>query len=234
MQEITHASRQLNIETPDNADYLGLPAFARVATLLRENIINGNLIAGQPLAETELAERCDSSRNTLREALRFLHAEGLVNYQQNRGVFVRQLDRRDIRDIFKARRHLEVLALSTNTPVSEFHLHRMQQHLDNATLAASAEQWREVGTQSLRFHQSIVRMLGCQRFNDFFSVLLAQLRLLFCSGPAEREFQLPWIARDQDILSLLRQQQSQAACSALIDYLDYSERQLTDSFSHPV
>ncbi len=233
MQDPHAVHGTLTIEIPAQADYAGLPAFARVATLLRENIINGNLIAGQPLAETELAERCDSSRNTLREALRFLHAEGLVNYQQNRGVFVRQLDRRDIRDIFKARRHLEVLALTASTPISEFHLHHMQQHLDNAALAAGTEHWREVGTHSLRFHQSIVRMLGCQRFNDFFSVLLAQLRLLFCSGAAERDFQLPWLARDSDILSLLNQQQSQAACSALIDYLDDSERQLTASFSHP-
>ncbi len=157
-----------------------------------------------------------------------------MNYQQHRGVFVRQLDRRDIRDIFKARQHLEVLALTINTPVSEFHLNRMQQHLVNATLAAGTEQWRDVGTHSLRFHQSIVQMLACQRFNDFFSILLAQLRLLFCSGAGEREFQRPWIARDQEILSLLTQQQPQAACSALIDYLNDSEHQLATSFSHPV
>lgn len=225
--------RVLTIEIPEHIDLAGLPAFERISILLRENIISGNLVAGQALAEIELAALCDSSRNTLREALRFLHGEGLVNYHQNRGVFVRQLDKRDVRDIFKARRHLEVLALTANSPVSDFHLARMAQHLDNAAQAAANEAWRSVGTHSLRFHQSIVQMLGCARFNDFFSVLLAQLRLLFCSGAGERDFQLPWIARDREILTLLSQQQSEAACRALIDYLDYSERQLTATFSHP-
>ncbi len=233
MKGYTGGTSTLSIEIPEHIALSDLPAFERISILLRENIISGNLVAGQALAETELAALCDSSRNTLREALRFLHGEGLVNYHQNRGVFVRQLDKRDVRDIFKARRHLEVLALTVNSPISDFHLARMAQHLDNAAQAAANEAWRSVGTHSLRFHQSIVQMLGCARFNDFFSVLLAQLRLLFCSGAGERDFQLPWIARDREILALLNQQQSEAACRALIDYLDYSERQLTAIFSHP-
>ncbi|MFS2224465.1 GntR family transcriptional regulator [Pantoea sp. B65] len=226
-------ARSLSIEIPEHLDLAGLPAFERISILLRENIISGNLVAGQALAEIELAALCDSSRNTLREALRFLHGEGLVNYHQNRGVFVRQLDKRDVRDIFKARRHLEVLALTVNSPISDFHLARMQQHLDKASQAAAEGQWRSVGTHSLRFHQAIVQMLGCARFNDFFSVLLAQLRLLFASGAGERDFQLPWIARDRQIWTLLCQQQSVAACGALTDYLDHSERQLTATFSYP-
>ncbi len=232
MKDFSGEIRTLFIEVPEHIDFSGLPAFERISILLRENIISGNLVAGQALAETELAALCDSSRNTLREALRFLHGEGLVNYHQNRGVFVRQIDKRDVRDIFKARRHLEMLALTVNSPISDFHLARMAQHLDNAAQAAANEAWRSVGTHSLRFHQSIVQMLGCARFNDFFNVLLAQLRLLFCSGAGERNFQLPWIARDREILTLLNQQQSEAACRALIDYLDYSERQLTATFSH--
>ena len=162
-------SGALFIEIPEHIDLTGLPAFERISILLRENIISGNLVAGQALGEIELAALCDSSRNTLREALRFLHGEGLVNYHQNRGVFVRQLDKRDIRDIFKARRHLEVLALTVNTPISDFHLARMEKHLDNAAQSAAASEWRSVGTHSLRFHQSIVQMLGCERFNEISS-----------------------------------------------------------------
>lgn len=233
MKVPTGESHTLLIETPEHIDLNGLPAFERISILVRENIISGNLVAGQALGEIELASQWDVSRNTLREALRFLHGEGLVNYHQNRGVFVRQLDKRDVRDIFKARRHLEVLALTVNTPVSDFHLAQMEKHLDNAAQSAALSEWRNVGTHSLRFHQSIVQMLGCARFNDFFSVLLAQLRLLFCNGAGERDFQLPWISRDREILSLLNQQKSEAACHALRDYLDYSERQLMANFSHP-
>lgn len=226
------ATGPLMIDIPAGLTHQG-PAFERVSLLLRENIINGNLVAGQALAETELAALCNTSRNTLREALRLLHGEGLVNYHQNRGVFVRQLDNRDIRDIFKARRHLELLAIHVHPIISDFHLARMAEQLDSAAQAAAAGQWRSVGTYSLRFHQAIVQMLGCARFNDFFSILLAQLRLLFASGADEKDFQLPWIARDREIWLLLGEQQSQAASTLLTDYLNYSEHQLAAMFSRP-
>lgn len=181
---------ELDKDTPGAAEKLA--AFERVAVLLRENIISGTLRANQALPENELSAACGASRNTLREALRYLHGEGLVNYHQNRGVFVRMMDKRDVRDIYKVRRHLEVLALSVSPTVSPFHLQRMSSFLLQAEQAAANEQWRNVGTFSLRFHQAIVSMLASQRFNDFFSVILAQLRLLFASGQAEREFQYPW------------------------------------------
>lgn len=50
---------------------------------------------------------------------------------------------------------------------------------------------------------------------------------------AERDFQLPWIARDREILSLLHQQESEAARHALTDYLHYSEYQLMTNFRPP-
>jgi DNA-binding GntR family transcriptional regulator len=208
-----------------------LAAFERVAILLRENIINGNLQANQPLPEIELSAACGASRNTLREALRFLHGEGLVNYHQNRGVFVRMMDKRDVRDIYKVRRHLEVLAIGTQTAISAFHLKRLSDLIDQAERAAANEQWRNVGTLSLRFHQALVTMLTSQRFNDFFSVILAQLRLLFASGQAEREFQYPWLARDREIFQLLSAQKLDDACQSLRDYLDHSEQQLMQMFA---
>ncbi|KAA9000060.1 GntR family transcriptional regulator [Affinibrenneria salicis] len=233
MKPLSDDNSHLFIDIPPAGADDNLPAFERVSLLLRENIINGHLRAGQPLPEIELAALCQTSRNTLREALRFLHGEGLVNYHQNRGVFVRQLDKRDVRDIYKARRHLEMLAIATPSSISELHLQRLQDHISRAEQAAAQEDWRTVGTHSLRFHQTIVQMLGCGRFNDFFSVLLAQLRLLFVSGAGEREFQLPWIARDRELWSLLSAQQQEQACAALRDYLDHSEQQLMQTFNHP-
>ncbi len=221
----------LKIEVPEEMSTDTLPAFQRIAVLLRENIINGNLQAGQALAENELAALCDTSRNTLREALRFLHGEGLMDYQHNRGVFVRQLTQRDVRDIYKARRYLEVLAIQSSPSISEFHLHKMAGQLDLALTAANNNDWRTFGTHSLRFHQRIVHMLGCARFNEFFSVLLAQLRLLFASGEHEGNFQRPWLERDQSIFDLLKAQRTTEACKSLTAYLEQSEQQIMSAFT---
>lgn len=221
----------MKIDLPDDNGNNSLPAFLRTAIVLRENIINGNLQAGQSLTENDLAESCKTSRNTVREALRFLQAEGLMDYQHNRGVFVRKLTTRDVRDIYKARRHLEVLAIQSATVISEYHIHKMFSHIERATIAAQSDDWRTAATHSLRFHQCIVAMLGCARFNDFFSVLLAQLRLLFASGDHEPGFQRPWQARDLALYDLLRHQRCNEACQALTLYLEQSEQQIMSTFT---
>ena len=60
-------------------------------------------------------------------------------------------------------------------------------------------------------------------------MLLAQLRLLFCSG-AGRDFQLPWIARDRQI-GLTEPATKRGSLPCANRYLDYSERQLTITLS---
>lgn len=221
----------MKLDIPEAIPADNQPAFQRIAALLRENIINGNLRAGEALTENELAAQCQASRNTLREALRFLHGEGLMDYQHNRGVFVREFSLRDVRDIYKARRHLEVLAIQSAGTISTFHLHKMAEHLDLAARAALSNDWRTAATHSLRFHQRIVAMLGCARFNDFFSVLLAQLRLLFASGEHEPAFQRPWLARDQAMFEQLSNQCPDEACHLLTAYLEQSEQQIMSAFT---
>ena len=65
----------------------------RVADVLRELIIRGDLPAGTPLREQQLVGSLDVSRNTLREAFRLLGRERLVDYTLHRGVAVRRARR---------------------------------------------------------------------------------------------------------------------------------------------
>src|SRR3546814_20550822 len=55
---------------------------------IQEAIWSGRLAPGAHLVETTLAERFQISRGPLREALRSLAAEGLVEYRPGRGAFV--------------------------------------------------------------------------------------------------------------------------------------------------
>ena len=98
-------------QQPDT-QYDHLPAFERVASLIRDELIAGQLHAGQTLVEMDLSERFDTSRNTVREALRQLLCEGLVTYQRNKGVTVRMMERSDIKDIYIIRQTLELQAIN--------------------------------------------------------------------------------------------------------------------------
>ena len=79
------------------------------ADRLRRLVVQGQLGGGQPLIETDLAERLGASRSTVREALRRLESEGLV-VARKRGLQVRRLTRGDVTDLYEAREVLEGLA----------------------------------------------------------------------------------------------------------------------------
>ncbi|MFE7131928.1 GntR family transcriptional regulator [Streptomyces sp. NPDC057638] len=66
-------------------------AYERIADELRDSIRAGQLAPGDRLpAESELSERFGRSHVTIREALRVLQTEGLIEKQHGRGSFVRQ------------------------------------------------------------------------------------------------------------------------------------------------
>lgn len=80
---------------------------AIVADRLREAIMRGTFPPGTQLGEVELATRLGVSRGPLREAMQWLVAEGLLRSVRNRGLFVRDLDAADVRDIYAARAAVE-------------------------------------------------------------------------------------------------------------------------------
>lgn len=77
---------------------------------LRALIVRGELVAGTHLVEGWVAERFGVSRGPVRDALRQLEIEGLVDTRR-RGVFVRGLDDTDLVELYAVRGALEGLAV---------------------------------------------------------------------------------------------------------------------------
>lgn len=77
---------------------------------LRRAITSGEIVPGTHMVETDLSERLGISRGTLREAMRQLQQEGLLESGARGRLSVRNLDAREIEDIFLVRGALEALA----------------------------------------------------------------------------------------------------------------------------
>lgn len=86
------------------------PLAERVATRLRDLIVQDELKPGERIRERELAERLAVSRTPLREALKGLAAEGLVELSPNRGATVADPTLREIRDLLEVLGGIEGLA----------------------------------------------------------------------------------------------------------------------------
>jgi GntR family transcriptional regulator, trigonelline degradation regulator len=86
------------------------PLRHEVLEALRASIVNGRLAPGARLIERELIAMMGVSRTVIREALRQLEAEGLVDVVPNRGAIVRELTIAEARDLYAIRALLEGLA----------------------------------------------------------------------------------------------------------------------------
>jgi DNA-binding GntR family transcriptional regulator len=100
----------------DLSDALAGPASQRVADYLRKAILDGDIRPGQRVRQAMVAERFGASRLPVREALRMLEAEGLIENEANKGARVPLLDMGEVDIIYQMRERLEPLALSQSIP----------------------------------------------------------------------------------------------------------------------
>ncbi len=98
----------------DDTESGHLPAHGKmvghIVERLRDDIFARRLAPGARLVEAELTERFGVSRGPIREGLRRLAAEGLIEHVPNRGALVRRLSPDDLRELFQIRTELESLA----------------------------------------------------------------------------------------------------------------------------
>jgi DNA-binding GntR family transcriptional regulator len=118
---------------------------------LRHLIITGHLETGRKLIEEDLAEQFKVSRTPVREAIRKLEIEGLVQYQSRRGVIVTGFSREDIDEIYATREVLEGLAArlaaqhGTDEEIGE--LGRLLGEINAAAAARNFERAAQIHTQ---------------------------------------------------------------------------------------
>jgi DNA-binding GntR family transcriptional regulator len=143
----------------------------QVYAALRERILSGELRRGERMRQELLAEELGVSRTPLREALRRLATEGLVDLEPNRGARVSALDFGDMRHAWAARLALEPGAarLAAGRPGVE--TGRML-----AAIAAQREAVADPGRSfavNREFHLALVEASGNPHLVHFAHVLWA-------------------------------------------------------------
>jgi DNA-binding GntR family transcriptional regulator len=88
----------------------------RLAETLREAIVRGDLLPGQPLRQVELSRQLNVSFAPLREALRQLEAEGFVRFTAFQGAIVAPLDTNEMRDFIDILAAIETIAARAAVP----------------------------------------------------------------------------------------------------------------------
>jgi DNA-binding GntR family transcriptional regulator len=144
-----------------------------IAAKVREDLMSRRLAPGAHLVENELTSRFMVSRGPVREALRRLSAEGLVEIFPHRGAWVRRMNRETLREQFQIRAELE--ALSARLAAANREPARLSR-FELAARAIHAEHARgehEHQGEDLMFHDAVLSLGGSAQLRDIIHRLSA-------------------------------------------------------------
>ncbi|MCB1802727.1 MAG: GntR family transcriptional regulator [Gammaproteobacteria bacterium] len=154
------------------------PLYLEVADRLRERIYTGQLTPGDWIDEKVLCEELGISRTPLREALKVLHAESLVELVPRRGCYVRTLDGDGLDELFPVMASLEGLcarlAVERCSQDQLRELEDMHAQLEDAAADGDVERYFE---HNHVFHRAVQELSGNRWLQRITGELRGVLRL---------------------------------------------------------
>jgi DNA-binding GntR family transcriptional regulator len=161
-----------------------------VYEVLRQCIVEGEFAPGRRLLSDALAIDLKVSRTPVREALRKLEAEGLVEASGRAGLTVRAISEEDLTEFFYVREALEGMAARLAAEnASETAMHDLHALLGEMTEALACSDLKLLRTLTGEFHMAVCRASRNKRLMQSLKVLLDHIRqvqtsTLFLEGRA--------------------------------------------------
>jgi DNA-binding GntR family transcriptional regulator len=220
---------------PFRIDRVSLPEQARGR--LRTMIVRGELPPGDNIAEAELSAALGISRTPLREALKLLATEGLVELQSHRGAFVVPLHREEIADLFDVAATLErraaELAARRATPADIAALRDLQDRMEAEHRARRREPYFELNQAIHRRIVDISRNATLKATHEALFGRVQRIRFLALGS------QTRWdqsIEEHRAILGFLAARDGRRAGAALAEHVRHTGERATvllRQLSHP-
>ena len=147
-----------------------------ICSALEHDIFHLHFAPGEKITEQELASRYNVSRNTLREAVAHLLAQGLLIKTANRGVFVRKIGVEDVQDIFLVRALLEQEAVCRLTDVPEIPA-QLWEYVEIMEGTDRQVPWEDYVRADIRFHAALVAAAGSPRRQKLYDTIQTEVKL---------------------------------------------------------
>lgn len=198
----------------------------QVATALREAIVAGELLRGERLIEVDLAQQFGVSRGPIRDAVRILQLEGLVESLPP-GMVVVGIDQESINEVYSLRGAIEGLAirLSVARP-GDGSYQAIAHHVEVMERAAAANDPAGFAQADVAFHNEICLVSGHRRLTDVWQryepIMMTLLRLTISLDQDLTSS----AAKHRALLELIKAGDSEAAETELANHLEGSRTRM--------
>jgi DNA-binding GntR family transcriptional regulator len=203
------------------------PLYLQVAERLRELIYRRELSPGDWIDEIALTQQLAISRTPLREALKVLQQEGLVELIPRRGCRVKELDEQELLEMFPVMATLE--GLCTNLAAQKLsatdmkQLEKLHERLEKYAASGNVDKYYEVNRE---FHTAIQTLSG----NRWLSRIASELRNVLVLA-RHRQLTLPGrllesLEEHRTIMQALKDNNPDAAQQAMLEHICQQEKVL--------
>jgi GntR family transcriptional regulator, rspAB operon transcriptional repressor len=199
------------------------PLRDQIYQLIRGLVIIGQLRPGQPVNEVEIAEQLGVSRTPVREAVKRMSDEGLINVFAQNGTFVAPISPRALEEAYIIRNALELESVRRAAVVMTLaHEEALEDAIGAHQTAIVRQRFSEAIRLDDQFHRYIAEINGLSRLWRAVDISKAQMdrgRYLSIPRPGSGELT---IIQHRDILAALRNRDAAAAADAMRVHLETS------------
>ena len=145
---------------------------------LKNGILQRKLAPGTQLVETTIASKLNASRTPIRNALKRLAADGLIDLIPNKGAFVIQPKIDDLVNAYELRRELESIAINFGiSHYSETDLSELESLIEKQYIAINHQNVKEHLALNKAFHMLIAAKSGNKYLMQFTETIIDQINI---------------------------------------------------------
>ena len=197
---------------------------------LLEAILQGKVRSGQHLVEQSLANQFRVSRISVREAIRELANDGLVELVPNRGAFVVRFGVADLEEIFTLRASLEALAIGLATQrARRTHLARLEELIEEMHQVEDTDDRLVAASVDTRFHRALMAASGHVRAQQAWEQMSAQITMVVYNTSTYYPAIGKLAQRHQVLLDAIRAGNAPQAQQAVTDHIMVGHQHLVEA-----
>lgn len=209
----------------------------RVYQVLRGEILSGKLTPGQHISLEEFAQQFKVSITPVRDALRLLAADGLVEILPRRGAFVTTPSPSRVGEVCQIREILECAAVDHVIARGEPALRELEalvREIAATNVGETHDDYLAYIKLDQRFHQSLIDCVGNRKLSDIYAGLRSHtlVTLALYSAPDQRASDT--LSEHERILTALKQGDAEAARTALRSHLRNAREEILHKVPEPM